>query len=779
MAEQGKDLYYIEDMPVPETPKPGENPKPWQKTHIVGKALPRVDAYERVSGSAVYPADVLLPNMLYGAILRCPHPHARVKSISATKARYLPGVKAVISSATPGANPAWRYSSRGAKVSSKLFDPICRFEGDPVAAVAADTPYAARDAVRALAVDYEILPFVSDERRALNPEAFSIHKGGNQVMPPALYERGNVARGFAEADVVLEQEYRTECEIHTPMEPHGCVANWDGDRLTIWESTQGVYRIQSNVADTLKLPLSKVRVIGQYMGGAFGSKLQAGKYTVIAALLAKITGRPVKITLSREETYLAVGNRPPSNMKLKAGIKKDGTLTAFDFECLGTGGAYPAGGTSLVDWLVRDLYQCPNVRSRATDVYINAGPARPFRAPGHPQGAWALEQMLDALAEAIHMDPVAVRLKNIPSVSQAREGQPPYTSTGLKECLEAGARAFGWDEVRRKIGADGNKGPVRRGVGVAAGLWAAGGGRPPATVILKLFSDGSVNLNMGASDIGTGTKTVMAMVVAEELGVKPEIIQIEHADTGTTQYASPSGGSKTVPTESPAVRAAAISVKQQLLDIAAKDLKVDRNQLDFRSGRIVSKSEPAKNIKFTDLSTLKARGVVVGIGYRGPNPEGKTVNPFAAQFCEVEVDTRTGELRIVRFLSANDSGRVMNRKTYDNQVFGGITMGIGLAMTEARILDHRHTGKMVNCNWHDYKIPTALDVPADMSSLPIDLNDTEANTTGAKGLGEPVTIPTAAAVANAVHHATGLRITQTPISPVMLCRLLADQKKEA
>jgi xanthine dehydrogenase YagR molybdenum-binding subunit len=313
---------------------------------------------------------------------------------------------------------------------------------------------------------------------------------------------------------------------------------------------------------------------------------------------------------------------------------------------------------------------------------------------------------------------------------------------------------------------------------MAGCLWVAGGGRPPSTIILKLFSDGSVNLNMGASDIGTGTKTVMALVVAEELGVKPEIIQIEHADTGSTQFATPSGGSKTVPTEAPAVRAAAISLKQQLLEIAAQDLAVDPATLSFRAGRIVSKTDPSRKINFTELSGLKKRGMVVGIGYRDPNPKNKVTNPFGAQFCEVEVNIGTGEVRIIRFLGAHDSGRVMSRLTYDNQVFGGITMGIGLAMTEARVLDKNHTGKMLNRNWHDYRLPTALDVPENLVSLPIEPVDTEANTTGAKGLGEPVTIPTAAAVANAVYHATGVRITRSPINPIQLCRLLAERKKE-
>lgn len=228
--------------------------------------------------------------------------------------------------------------------------------------------------------------------------------------------------------------------------------------------------MQSGIAQALRLPLSKVRVIGSYMGGGFGSKLRAGKYAVAAAILARITSQPVKLFLTREETYLATGNRPPSHMKLKAGVKKDGTLTALDFSCMGTGGAYPADGTYLVDWLVKDLYTCPNVRTEMTDVYINAGPARPMRAPGHPQGAWALEQMMDALAESISMDPVDLRLKNIPTVSQVRPGNPPYTSTGLKECLMEGARVFGWEEARKDLKISNQKGHIRRGVGMAAGL---------------------------------------------------------------------------------------------------------------------------------------------------------------------------------------------------------------------------------------------------------------------------------------------------------------------
>jgi CO/xanthine dehydrogenase Mo-binding subunit len=775
MSDRRERPYYAQNIPVPETPRPRQNPDAWKKTVVVGKPVPRIDAYERVSGSAVYPSDVSLPDMLYAAILRCPHAHARVLSVDTGESEKMPGVRAVMTASTAGANLEWTYG-RGLK--TKLFESHCRHEGEEVSAVAAETPYQAWDALNAIQVKYEVLPFVVDEQKALEPDAPAIHQGGNRSGDPQVYERGNVEKGFAEADVVLEENYRTECELHTPMELHGCVAKWDGDRLTVWESTQGVYAVQARVAEMLGLPLANVRVIGHYMGGGFGSKLQAGKYTIVAALLARKTARPVKLFITREETYLCVGNRPPTNMKLKAGVKKDGTLTALEMTVLGTGGAYPAGGASGVDFVVRDLYTCPNVRTRLTDVYTNAGTARACRAPGHPQGAWALEQMMDALAEAIKLDPVALRLKNIPLYSQSREGNPPYTTTGLKECLEEGARAFAWEEARKRATESKKSGPLRRGIGMASAMWAAGGGGPPSTAVVKLFSDGSVNLNMGASDLGTGTKTVMAMVVSEELGVPLDKIQIEHADTGTTQFATPSGGSKTVPTESPTVRAAALEVRRQLFELASKDLKVDPSDLTARDGEVISKTDASKKIKVSNLSDFRRRGVLLGVGYRGPNPAGKAVNPFAAQFCEVEVNMQAGEVRIVRFLGTNDSGRVMNRLTFDNQVIGGITWGIGLAMTEARILDTRQTGKMVNRNWHDYKLPTAADMPLKMESLPIDREDPEANATGAKGLGEPVTIPTAAAIANAIYNATGIRVTKTPINPMTLSQRLAGRRKE-
>ena len=746
-------------------------PKPWGDTAVVGKPIPRIDAYERLSGSAVYPLDVILPDMLFAAILRCPHAHAQLKRVDTSTAREMPGVRAVLTDADPEARIPWfPHPANNNQPVSRLFDPHCRYEGEEVAAIAAETVQQARDAIRAIRVEYEPMAFVTNMEEALKPSAPAVHESGNRAYPPGTGAngRGDVEKGFSEADVVVEETYRTSCEIHTPLEAHGSVANWEGSRLTVWDTNQGPFAMQSALANVLNMPLSKVRVISTYMGGGFGSKLNLGKYTVIAAILARKTSRPVKLFLTREETFRCVGNRPAHIMKLKAGVKKDGTLTALQLNGIGEVGAY-ASGTSVA-YQVMDLYKCPNVRIEEAQAYVNAGQNRAFRAPGFPQCSWALEQMMDTLAEKIGLDPVELRLKNFSPLCQVQQNKP-YTSAGLRECLTEGAREFGWKEARARAK---GPGPWVRGVGVAGGMWGSQTG-PPSTVIVRVYPDGSANLNMGAADLGTGTKTVMAMVVAEELGVPLGRIQVENADTGTTQYTRPSGGSKTVYADSPAVRSAALEVKARLLEMAAAQLKVPVTDLAFQDGEILVQGR-AQKLAIRELAELRSQQVVVGVGQRGPDPTEKIVRPFAAHFAEVEVNVQTGETRLLRMVAAQDSGRVMNVLTYRNQVFGGLIMGIGFAMMERRILDSQ-TGKMVNANWHDYKIPTAKDVPPDLICLPIDLHDTECNTTGTKGLGEPSTIPAAAAIANAFYHATGIRIKAAPITMEQTVSLLAERNK--
>ena len=749
----------------PTAPAAEEKIEPWGATRIVGKPLPRVDAYDRVSGAARYTADVLLPDMIYAAILRCPHAHAMVKSVDTSAAEKMPGVVAVLTGKSPGADIPWY----GGRTPSKLFDPHCRHEGEEVAAVAARTSYQAFDALKAIKVEYEVLPFVIDEA-ALKPDAPKLHESGNSTGDPRVTQRGDVAKGFGEADVVLEETFSTPVQLHATMEAHGSVARWDGDSLTVWDSTQGVYdAVLFSLARTLNLPYNKVRVICQYMGGAFGSKLELGKYTVIAALLARQTARPVKLMLTREETLLCTGNRPPAKMTLKAGVKKDGTLTALQMNSVGTPGAYSAG--TGVSFQVLELYKCPNVQVTESAYLINAGRARPFRAPGFPPGNWPLEQMIDMLAEKIGMDPIELRLKNFTEVSQTRN--LPYSSTGLRECLTEGARRFGWKEARaRKKGVE----HVRRGVGVAAGMWQGGAGAPPYTAEIRLFDDGGVTLKVGAMDIGTGTKTVACMVAAEELGIPVESIRIINADTAVTPYAQNSGGSMTLPGLIPAVRKGAWLVKRQLFAWASESIGVPPEDLELKGNIVSSRSSPDR--KKTLEEVMRPRGVrdLIAIGNRDPNPPKLAIMPFAAHFAEVEVNTKTGEIKVVRMVGANESGRVINLKTFNNQVFGGMTQALGFGLTEKRVLD-RNTGKMCNLNFHDYKLPTSMDVPADHTVVAVDPKDSECNIVGCKGSGEPAHVPTASAIANAIYDAIGIRPTAGPIEPKTILGLLAGKKR--
>jgi CO/xanthine dehydrogenase Mo-binding subunit len=750
---------------------PDDKMQPWGDTKIVGKPLPRVDAYERVSGKAEYTYDIILPDMVYGAILRCPHAHALVKSVDTSAAEKMPGVVGILTGKSPGTDIPWYgIGYGGGPMQSKLFDPHCRYQGDEVAAVAAQTPYQAYDALKAIKVEYEELHFVIDQDEAAKPDAPKLFEAGNSTGKPMPSQRGSVEKGFAEADVVLEETFTTSVQLHAAMEAHGSVVKWDGDKITIWDSTQGVYDASMlSFARTMNMPYNKVRVICRYVGGAFGAKLELGKYTVIAALLARKSGKPVKLMLPREDTMRAVGNRPNARMTVKAGVKKDGTLTALQLTNVYSPGAYSAGAT--VGFLFQELYKCPNVMVTESGIYTNVGRARAFRAPGFPTGAFALEQMMDMLAGKISMDPLEFRLKNFTDVSQSRK--MPYSSAGLKDCLTEGAKKFGWKETRA---AKKDTGHVKRGVGMAAGLWMMGSGGPPYTAEVRMFADGGVTLKTGAMDLGTGTKTIACMVAAEELGIPVENIRIINADTAITPYASSSGGSMTLASLAPAVRRGAWIVKRQILDWAAEALGVPADDLEIRKDTMVSRSNPDKKRTLEQLFRSKGVMDVIAIGNREPNPANKVVMPFSAQFAEVEVNTKTGAVKVLRLVGADDSGRVVNRKTYENQAYGGMLQCLGYGLLEKRVMD-RKTGKMCNANLYDYKAPGALDVPMDLEVLPIDLKDNECNNVGSKGIGEPCHVPTAAAIANAIYNAVGVRPVNSPMDNRIILELLSKKKR--
>ncbi len=451
-------------------------------------------------------------------------------------------------------------------------------------------------------------------------------------------------------------------------------------------------------------------------------------------------------------------------MSIKAGAKRDGTLTALWLKNIGGVGAYPAGagvGTPL-----REIYKCPNVKTEESNVHINADVARPHRAPGHVQGTWALEQALDMLAEKCGLDPLEFRLRNYSDTDQVRN--QPYSVKGLREAYEKGAEKFGWrDRAARKAMSRGAK---KRGFGLGTQIWGGAGG-PPGYANAMLYLDGTATVFCGGQDIGSATRTSMLQIAAEELGLPMEKVSAVMGDTQGTPFGGVSGGSRTVPSQGPAVRMAAADVKRQLIGIASQQMNLASERLDTRDGYVFDKQNPATRKAIGEIMTTAARAgegvtpenTLVGKGWRGPNPDDVSVNSWGAQFAEAEVDTDTGEIRVLRVVAAHEAGRVINPLTGTSQVEGGVIQGIGFALYEERVLNNA-SGRVVNANLHDYKIPTAPDIP-EIETVLVDLPDARANNVGVKGLGEPPIIPTAAAIANAVADALGVRVLELPMTP--------------
>lgn len=746
----------------------GEGLSAWEAQtplQCVGKKTLRIDGPERVTGKAVYTFDVQLPGMLYGKILRSPHPHARITHIDTRRAERLPGVRAVLSSQN---TPKISFRRQ-----TFLFDEIVRYVGDEVACVIADDEEIAQDALELIEVEYELMPFVIDPEEALQPDAPKIHPDGNLLGgQPEVYQRGDLAQGFAQADVIVERTFRTQCALHNCMETHGSVAMWEGDSLTVWDSTQHIFGVREGLARLLGLPLHRVRVIKKYMGGGFGSKNNLGKYTVIAALAAKMTGRPVKIMLDRHEENLAAGNRPSTVQHLKIGAKRDGTLTALELRAIISAGAYCLWPPS-VGGPARQLYACPNLKTEQYTVFTNTGPLSAFRAPGYVEGTFALESLMDELARELELDPLELRLKNYTEIDQTT-GRP-YSTKGLREAYERGAKLFGRKSPSLKgrgsapptLG-EGMGERFLRGFGMASQIWS-GNGMPPAYAIVKINPDGTAIVITGTQDIGTGTKTVLAQIAAEELGFPIEKISVELGDTQLGLYAPLSAGSMTVASVGPAVRVAAHEARQQLLDVAAQVLEVPRESLTISQGLLSSSALPKPVAVHEVLKNLE-NFMIIGRGAREPNPEDVTVNTFGAQFAEVTVDTETGEVRVERIVAVHDSGRVINPLTLSSQIEGGIIQGLGYALFEQRVVD-RNTGVVLTDNLEGYKVPTALDIPEIVLEM-VDRPDPRANNLGAKGVGEPPIIPTAAAIANAVANALGVRIYELPITRERILKAL-------
>ena len=711
----------------------------------IGKYTPRVDGHKIVTGRARYTHDVRLPGQLVGKVLRSPHASAEIVSIDLGPAKSLPGVMAALA----------------------LAEGKVRYAGEQVAALAAVDEATAEKAIGLVKIEYKVLPAVVEWEAARERGAPQVRDGKPNVEKFSEAARGDVEKGFKEADLVLERTYRTTYEIHHPTETHASVACWDGEHLTVYDSTQNIHGVRDGLARALKVPAADVTVIKNYMGGGFGSKLGLNEHTVAAARLAREAGRPVKIVLSRRDNSLCVGYRPSSHQTYKAGVKKDGTLTALSLV------NYACGGTDYGDEVLEptvDLYRCPNVKVEEFSVFTNTGAGRACRAPGLTQGMFGLESFMDELAAAIEMDPLELRKKNYTTKNQGDTGLP-YSTKGLDKCYEAGAKAIGWERRNKKPGEGG--GAVRRGLGMSSSIWW-GAGVPGTLVDLVLYPDMSVEVVCGTQDLGTGTRTHMAVVSAETLGLEPKDITIK---IGSSDYpwAPISGGSLTTPSVAPAVRDAALKAVERLKELAAQKLKAKPEDVVMEGRTFSAKGSAEKPLPFAD-AYRELRRERVFHGERAGFPQDKfAFNTFGAHFAEVEVDLETGKVRVLRYAAAHDSGQIINRQTAESQVIGAITQGLSAGLYEERVMDPA-TGRPTNTNLRDYKVATSLDIP-EITTVFVDIVDEKLNNLGAKGLGEPPRIPVSAAIANAVYNAIGAHVREIPMTPPRV--LAALKRKEA
>ena len=674
---------------------------PRETTHI-GRETPRVDGALKVSGAAKYAHDMQPDGCLYGAVLRSRWPAARIISIDLSAAQRMSGVKAAL---------LVRDGER-----------TVRYYGDELAAVAATSKQIAFDALRAIVVKAEPLPHVVKEHLAAAGDAPRVFADSANTSPGRERKGGDVEAGFAEAEVVVEGLYATQVEMHQPMETHGGVASYEDGELTAWHSTQGISSVRDGLAGALELPHSKVRVLNSFMGGGFGSKFSAGVEGMLAARLSQAAGAPVRLMLTRFDESLAVGNRPSTFQKIRVGAKADGTLTAFTMDSYGCAG-YAAGGPSAggatnSGFPAPYIYRAPNTRSRHTEICIHAGAAAAFRAPGCPPASFGIESIMDELALRLRMDPVELRILNDPFPVR-------------KEQYRIAARRFGWAEAYRPPGS--SPGPIKTGVGCAGSAWGVPGGGTQAEI--EISPDGSVEIRCGTQDLGTGTHTLIAVIAAELLGLAPADIQVRIADSRFPPSGA-SGGSTTSPSVSPAI-----------FDVCTKAIAALKNTSGLPDVRGAAWKTACRAL---GVSPLVVQGRwIEGLSSRGTG---------GVQMAEVEVDTETGFVRVKRVTCVQDAGLVINRLTARSQANGGIIMGIGYALYENRVMDQA-TGVVLNPNFETYKLPGIADIP----ELDIELMDTPERMV--MGIGEPVTIPTAAAIANAVANAIGVRVTSLPITP--------------
>jgi 4-hydroxybenzoyl-CoA reductase alpha subunit len=778
---------------------------------VLNTRAPKLDAPDKATGRAKYADDLSLPGMLFGAMLQSPLAHARILNIDTSRARRLPGVKAVVTAEEAGLT---RYGVSPARYDETLFchDKV-RYVGDEIAAVAAVDLETALEAVSLIRVDYEELPAVFDAREAMQEGAPLIHDDyPRNICAEVHQEFGDVEAAFKECDLVRTDSFLNKRQDAAFIEPHSCLASYDlQGNLTLYTSTQTPHYVQRTVAMVLGLPVGKVRVIKPCVGGGFGPKAEATPLEMSACLLSMKAGKPVKMTASREQVFLHCRARHQFFHELTTGVKRDGTILALYNRCILDGGAYTSFGIATVYYagsLLGGPYRLPNMKYDGYRVYTNKPACGAQRGHGGVAARAAWEQQLDIIAEDLGMDPVEFRLRNVMEAGDVTCNALNMSSLGMRECLEAVRDHSGWKEKRGRL-------PRGKGIGVACGFFVSGAGYPiyrsdtyHSTAVIKLSEDGgTVNLYTGSADIGQGSDTAMAMIAAEALGVRLGDVRVFSGDTEYSLDLGAYSSRQTLMTGH-AVKEAAEEVKRKVLEVLSAKLKVPVEDMDIRDASIVFKGLPvdfrevrASYIKehrgWTDIPTegpltfreaarlaYLERGTIVGTGkYKPPklggDYKGATVGTSPAYGCsaqvvEVTVDEETGRVTIDAMTDAHDCGRAVNRTSVEGQMEGSLSMGLGEALFEEVKFDDK--GRVLNPNFSEYKIPTALDVPR-IKTIIVESNEPN-GPFGAKEVGEGAIMPTIPAILNAVSDAVGVRINELPLTPERVLRALREKAQQ-
>jgi xanthine dehydrogenase YagR molybdenum-binding subunit len=727
----------------------------WPKERrVIGTEVTRLDGPDKATGRAKYSYDINRPGMLHAGILRSPYAHAKVKTLDTSAAEKMPGVKAVHVVAGPG---------------KELF-----YAGDEIVGLAADTEEHAHDGLRAIKIEFEVLDFIVKEAEALKEPNRKTVPGGNQpnnVAPSRDSAAGNVVEAFQKADFVHEGQYGVPTISHQCLESHGLVAEWDKEGgLTVWCSTQATMYTAQGLAQYFKIPATKVNCITHYMGGGFGSKFGADIQGNVAAELAKKAGAPVKLMLDRAEEITVAGNRPSAYAKVKIAGTKDGKITAYEADTYGGPGVGTAGTVGPLPY----VYAIPNSKVKHVATRTNTGNQRAMRAPGHPQSCVVTDGPLDDLAAKMGMDPMQVRLMNLPQNDPAAAAGSPQSYNALRNTIyvdeiKIAADLSKWKEKWHPPGKGPGNGPLKHGIGMALHTWGGAAGKPN-DISVTISSDGSVLVQASTQDLGTGERTVLPIIVAEILGLNVEDVTVKIGESPWGR-SSGSGGSTTCPGTAPPTLAAAVAARDALFQKIADRLGTKPESLFIEKGKIVDKSG-GKSWAWKEACAKLGMDVVKAQGDWNPELDkaGLSNNGVGGvQIAEVMVDVETGVVRCTQVVAVQDCGLVINKLCCESQVAGGVIMGVNYALFEDRIMD-RVTGRQVNPDMEFYKLGGISDMP----KIIVHMHDMPDR--GVIGIGEPPTISTCAAVGNAVFNAIGARVPYSPFTPDKVLAALAQKK---